>query len=55
MVGNDTLAMEVSSTFMKVASDRAMVPSTSVLPFSGGGGGRSCCVGCAIYLPVSTA
>ena len=37
MAGIETLAMEVSSTFMKVASDSAIVPMTSVLPVSGGG------------------
>jgi len=30
--------MEVSSTFMKVASDSAMVPIASFAPVSGGGG-----------------
>ena len=30
MAGSDTLAIEVSSTFMKVASDSAIVPMTSV-------------------------
>src|SRR3546814_939331 len=34
--GIDTLAIEVSSTFMKVASDNAMVPSTSARPLNGG-------------------
>ena len=28
--------MDVSSTFMNVASDKAIVPSTSALPVSGG-------------------
>ena len=37
MAGIDTLAIEVSSTFMKVASDSATVPSASVAPLSGGG------------------
>src|SRR5512140_2245733 len=38
IAGIDTLAIEVSSTFMNVASDSAMVPSTSSLPLSGGNG-----------------
>ncbi|OIQ65538.1 hypothetical protein GALL_529010 [mine drainage metagenome] len=42
MAGIDTLAIDVSSTFMKVASDSAMVPSTSALPLSG-----TMCVGIA--------
>src|ERR1051325_3886846 len=37
IVGSETLAIEVSSTFMKVASARAIVPSSSEVPFSGGG------------------
>ena len=36
IAGSETLAIEVSSTFMKVAADRAMVPSTRALPVSGG-------------------
>src|SRR2546423_6188585 len=36
MAGIDTLAIEVSSTFMKVASDSAMVPIASFEPLSGG-------------------
>src|ERR1700730_10977778 len=36
MAGIDTLAIEVSSTFMKVASDSAMVPIASAEPVSGG-------------------
>ena len=36
MAGSDTLAIDVSSTFMNVASDSAIVPSTSALPCSGG-------------------
>ena len=35
MAGMATLAMEESSTFMKVASDRASVPSTSGAPLRG--------------------
>jgi hypothetical protein len=35
IAGIDTLAIDVSSTFMKVASDSTMVPSTSVPPVSG--------------------
>jgi hypothetical protein len=30
------LAIEVSSTFMNVASDKAIVPRTSAVPVSGG-------------------
>jgi hypothetical protein len=41
IAGNDTLAMEVSSTFMNVAVDRAIVPHSRAEPSSGGGG--SCC------------
>jgi hypothetical protein len=37
MAGMATLAMEESSTFMKVASDSASVPSTSCAPLSGDG------------------
>src|SRR5437667_356500 len=33
--GIDTLAIDVSSTFMNVASDSATVPSASVAPLSG--------------------
>jgi hypothetical protein len=35
IAGIDTLAIDVSSTFMKVASDSTMVPSTSAPPVSG--------------------
>ncbi len=35
IAGIDTLAIEVSSTFMKVASDSATVPITRSLPDSG--------------------
>ncbi|GAD21135.1 hypothetical protein AVS7_00895 [Acidovorax sp. MR-S7] len=38
MAGSDTLAMDVSSTFMNVAADRASVPQVRALPVSGGGG-----------------
>ena len=38
MAGIDTLAIEVSSTFMNTASDSASVPSTSCGPCSGGSG-----------------
>ena len=38
MAGSDTLAMDVSSTFMKVAADRANVPHRRAEPVSGGGG-----------------
>src|SRR5215831_21237013 len=37
MAGSDTLAIDVSRTFMNVASDSATVPSASVAPVSGGG------------------
>src|SRR5258706_14005250 len=36
IAGIETFAIEVSSTFMNVASDSATVPSTSWLPVSGG-------------------
>ena len=39
IAGIDTLAIDVSSTFMNVASDSAIVPSTSVAPDSGAGCG----------------
>src|SRR3954471_23347555 len=35
IAGSDTLAIDVSSTFMKVAADRAMVPQTRAEPSSG--------------------
>ena len=35
IAGIDTLAIDVSSTFMNVASDSTMVPSTSAPPVSG--------------------
>ena len=35
IAGSDTLAMDVSSTFMKVASDSASVPATRSAPCSG--------------------
>src|SRR5690606_9104883 len=38
MVGSDTLAIEVSSTFMNTAVDRAIEPMMRVAPSSGGGG-----------------
>src|SRR6476469_7414408 len=37
IAGSDTLAIDVSSTFMNVASDSATVPSASVEPVSGAG------------------
>lgn len=37
IAGIDTLAIDVSSTFMNVASDSATVPSTSCPPRSGAG------------------
>src|ERR1700712_2554190 len=36
IAGIETFAIELSSTFMNVASDSAMVPRTSWLPVSGG-------------------
>lgn len=36
IAGIDTLAMVVSSTFIKVASDSATVPSSSFVPLKGG-------------------
>ena len=38
MAGSDTLAIDVSSTFMKVAADKASVPHRRAEPLSGGGG-----------------
>jgi hypothetical protein len=38
MAGSETLAMDVSSTFMKVAADRASVPQRRAEPVRGGGG-----------------
>ena len=37
IAGSDTLAIDVSSTFMNVASESATVPSASVAPVSGAG------------------
>ena len=36
IAGIDTLAIDVSSTFIKVASDSTIVPRTSAPPVSGG-------------------
>src|SRR6476661_2133268 len=36
IAGIETLAIDVSSTFMNVASDNAIVPRTRALPVSGG-------------------
>ena len=36
MAGSETLAIDVSSTFMKVAADRAIVPHMRAEPSSGG-------------------
>ena len=36
MAGIDTLAIEESSTFMKVAKDKESVPSNSAVPCKGG-------------------
>src|SRR5579862_7578708 len=41
IAGIDTLAIDVSSTFMNVASDSAIVPSTRSLPASGGSAGAA--------------
>ena len=38
MAGNETLAIDESSTFMNVASDRAIVPHRRAEPCSGGSG-----------------
>jgi hypothetical protein len=35
IAGIDTFAMDVSSTFMNVASDNAIVPITNAVPVSG--------------------
>src|SRR5512143_2877360 len=40
IAGIDTLAIDVSSTFMNVASESATVPSTRALPSRGGNAGR---------------
>src|SRR4051812_49884233 len=48
MAGSDTLAIEVSSTFMNVAADSAIVPQTRADPSSGAGGSA-----CALALTVS--
>jgi hypothetical protein len=37
MAGSDTLAMELSSTFMNVAADKANVPHKRAEPVNGGG------------------
>ena len=49
IAGIDTLAIDESSTFMKVASDSASVPSSRVLPSSGGwsAGGPTAATGTA--------
>src|SRR6266545_1041720 len=41
MAGIDTFAIDVSSTFMNVASDSATVPSASIAPESGAGSARA--------------
>src|SRR5206468_7122066 len=45
IAGIDTLAIDESSTFMKVASDSAIVPSTSCGPCNGGHAGGACSAG----------
>src|SRR5574337_852588 len=45
MAGRDTLAIDVSSTFMKVAADRASVPQVRTLPLRGGGSRGGVCAG----------
>ena len=35
MAGSETLAIDESSTFMKVAADRASVPNRRAVPVSG--------------------
>src|SRR6266702_364783 len=46
IAGIDTFAMDVSSTFMNVASDSAMVPIVSALPVSGCGCGTPAAPAC---------
>ena len=41
IAGIDTLAMDVSRTFMNVASDSAIVPTTRAAPLSGGAAGAA--------------
>ena len=55
MAGIDTLAIDVSSTFMKVASDSAIVPSTSSPPVSGAKAGGRMAAGAAAGLSRSDA
>src|SRR5512133_305452 len=45
MAGSDTFAIDVSSTFMNVAADSAMVPQTRAAPSSGWG-----CMGAALAM-----
>ena len=51
MAGIDTLAIELSSTFMNVASDSASVPRTSVEPVSGAAAGGGAAAGAATGRP----
>ena len=44
----DTLAIEESSTFMKVAKDRLSVPSKSSMPCKGSMGLGALCVGLCV-------
>src|SRR5579871_3462737 len=52
MAGIETFAIEVSSTFMKVASDRATVPISRVGPCSGCGSAAAAGVGCLSAEPL---
>jgi hypothetical protein len=45
IAGSDTLAIEVSSTFMNVAADSAIVPHSRAEPSSGGGGSAALSAG----------
>src|SRR5438477_10588033 len=51
IAGIDTLAIDVSSTFMKVASDSAIVPNTSAPPVSGAVDGFVAAVTRALTVP----
>src|SRR6266536_3533201 len=42
IAGIDTFAIDVSRTFMNVASDSAMLPNASAPSVSGGGGAEDC-------------
>src|SRR4051794_18027323 len=60
IAGMDTFAIDVSSTFMNVASDSAIVPIVRALPVNGakGGacrGGCDCGCGCGVLIGYSLA